>query len=381
MPRNIVGSPVAGDDFFGRDPFVAEIEARAETGSILLLAPRRWGKTSVLRAMRDRDSARRHYFDLYHLDRAPGFIAEVAASSAGPVAAVRRRVGEVIGRELGRIEEVNLSELAIRLRERITATSWQDTARALLRSFPKGHMLMFDEFPVMAKSILDRDRAEGAELLRVLRHERQRDGGPKMIFAGSTSLPELCRQAGLSDTINDLEILPVPRLDRSTAEALLSGVFATEGIAVSPASLDAALDLVGPEVPFFLQVMARALIAEVRDTGARVTPSLVRRLYHDVLLSADYRAYLDDFRGRLDRAYLPEEREIAISVLDTLSREPDGLSTVLLRSALAARGLDDRLMDRVLALLQGDFYVARDEGGAYRFLNRYLADWWRRFHA
>ena len=49
MPRNIVGPSVQGEDFFGRGEFVEELERRLEIASLLVLAPRRWGKTRALR--------------------------------------------------------------------------------------------------------------------------------------------------------------------------------------------------------------------------------------------------------------------------------------------------------------------------------------------
>lgn len=239
MPRNIVGPPVQGDDCFGRDGFIGQLEQRLEHSSVLVLAPRRWGKTSVLRLLRDRDESARHYFDLYRLERASDFIAEVAASTATPVDRVRRWVGTALGRSLDALQEIRIA----------------------------------------------------------------------------------------------------------------------------------------------LQLLTRAILAEVRDTRTRVSPALVEHLYRDVLLSADNRAYLDDFRGRLDRSYLPAERDVGLIVLNALARDREGLDLETLRHEVVSRGADERLLERVLTLLQGDFYVSQDRDGRYRFLNRYLADWWQRFHA
>ena len=45
---NRVGSPVRGKDFFGRDRFVDLVWQKITHGNILLAAPRRFGKTSVM---------------------------------------------------------------------------------------------------------------------------------------------------------------------------------------------------------------------------------------------------------------------------------------------------------------------------------------------
>ena len=112
-----------------------------------------------------------------------------------------------------------------------------------------------------------------------------------------------------------------------------------------------------------------------------MTSALIRRLYREVLLSAEFRGYLDDYRGRLDRSYRPDEREVAVLVLSALSRNREGLDLAALQREVAMHGGEENLLERVLALLRGDFYVSQDESGRYRFFNRYLADWWQRFHA
>ena len=47
--RNIIGPPVVGDDLYGRDYELARLWEHLENGEhILMLAPRRVGKTSLM---------------------------------------------------------------------------------------------------------------------------------------------------------------------------------------------------------------------------------------------------------------------------------------------------------------------------------------------
>lgn len=50
--RNCVGQPVRGDDFFDREEEQRRIWARLETNNLLLLAPRRVGKTSLMERLK-----------------------------------------------------------------------------------------------------------------------------------------------------------------------------------------------------------------------------------------------------------------------------------------------------------------------------------------
>lgn len=380
MPRNIAGPPAVGDDCFGRRAFIESLQERLQRGSVLLAAPRRWGKTSVLRTLAAGRPGSCHYFDLYSCDSPSDLVARVAAATAGRVDRVGQWVGGLFQGARDLVQEVRLAELSVALRQRLDSDqSWERSGQTVLASLPADHILVFDEFPVMAKALLERDRGEGVALLRWLRVERQ-GRALRMIFAGSTSLGELCRQASLSDAINDLQVLALPPFDAVLGRELLRAVFAAEATNVESAALEAVLELVGPEVPFFLQLFAQAIIEEARRTGGPMGEGRVRSLYRQVLLAPEHRSNLDDFRGRLDRTYLAAEREVALIVLGALCRQPDGLVLSALRSEAVVRGADERLLERVLALLEGDFYVRQDESGRYRFFNRYLADWWRKFH-
>jgi len=49
MIHNRVGPPVTGDDFFNRETFVGQVSDKLREGNhILLAAPRRFGKTSIM---------------------------------------------------------------------------------------------------------------------------------------------------------------------------------------------------------------------------------------------------------------------------------------------------------------------------------------------
>src|SRR4051812_46492058 len=48
MPSNFVGPPVRGKDCYGRDSFVDLVWEKLSFGHVILAAPRRFGKTSVM---------------------------------------------------------------------------------------------------------------------------------------------------------------------------------------------------------------------------------------------------------------------------------------------------------------------------------------------
>ena len=63
--KNRVGKPVTGDDFFDRAREQRSLWNRIDTDNVLLLAPRRVGKTSLM--YRLRDTAEQHGFRAVYL--------------------------------------------------------------------------------------------------------------------------------------------------------------------------------------------------------------------------------------------------------------------------------------------------------------------------
>lgn len=53
MPSITIGPPATGEDFFDRERLLEDIWEATAKGSVLLAAPRRVGKTSLMLRMRD----------------------------------------------------------------------------------------------------------------------------------------------------------------------------------------------------------------------------------------------------------------------------------------------------------------------------------------
>ncbi|MGH9838321.1 MAG: hypothetical protein ACREEM_06020 [Blastocatellia bacterium] len=84
MVTNRVGPPVRGADFFGREAFVKLASDKLKAGHVLLAAPRRFGKTSVMYRLMDDPQwdYRIVHADLEHLIDPASLIAELTEKLA-----------------------------------------------------------------------------------------------------------------------------------------------------------------------------------------------------------------------------------------------------------------------------------------------------------
>ncbi len=382
-PRNITGGTVRGEDLFGRDGFLKNLERGIDVGNLLLLAPRRWGKSSVLQTFFDADPARRRYLDVMDLNTPEDFVVEVAKRCEGLSDRVTHTLGQILENTLGRVKSIEAGGIGVELgKPAAQEPDWKWKGERLMTALGREHVLILDEFPVLAKRLLDADEAVGSDFLMWLRTVRQRPESPRFIFAGSTSLSEVCAHFRLSQTINDLDGVPLPPFDERLALDMLRAVFAAEGVPASGPLLDAILDQVGPEVPYFLQLMAKAIIGEYQRTHVSPAPARVVALYKDEVLSARTQHNLEDYWERIDRIYTSSEAAVIREVLSALSKRRDsGLRYTTLRNRVASRSLEPEILDRVLPLMGNDFYVRHTPSTAtYSMFNRCLADWWRIYH-
>src|SRR5262249_37989352 len=128
-PANVVGPTVRGTDFWGRETEVNELWRSLARGSVLLTAPRRHGKSSLMNALADdpQEGGIVLYLDVEYVETPSAFVAEVTAAllqldgfrklmraAAGAPGALLRWVGKFVGELNGKQE--GLGEIKISLR-------------------------------------------------------------------------------------------------------------------------------------------------------------------------------------------------------------------------------------------------------------------------
>ena len=194
--RNIIGQAVMGDDLYGREPELELLWERFEQGEhVLMLAPRRVGKTSLMMELRRKPRAN---WDVFYVD------VEDAEDSADSLAAIvatlaedpkyRRGIEKIpfakavtdTLKNVLSFSEVSVSTKTLRVElKRAIGRDWNHAADRLLerlRYLPdadRNLLIILDEFPILVSRMLK--NPEGKHdvelLLSRLRHWRQ---SPKM---------------------------------------------------------------------------------------------------------------------------------------------------------------------------------------------------------
>ena len=396
--QNITGQPVVGDDLYGRGYELKTLWERLERGEhVLLLAPRRVGKTSLMLELRRQPRPNWHviYIDVEGAADAADLFADILAQLAGHPT-YRRGIENIPGWQAAKnifgaanfSVKAGVGDLKVELASAMRV-DWHrraDQIRARLAATEaEGRLLIIvDELPLLVSRLVENGPKQDAELLlSKLREWRQAPdlrSSVVTLAGGSIGLEGVVQRAGLSGIINDLVPFHLESWNRSTAWQFLCEVSRGNEFPLGESTVEQVLDLLYDPVPYHLQLFFQALRDECRGNPALLTRELVQSCFEQRLAGAIGTAHLDHYATRLEIALDERERDAALVILSRLSRlaSPTEWATVKeLQQLMAGR---EAAFRSALRVLQADGYISRD-GERISFRSNLLRQWWRKHHA
>ena len=389
--QNIIGQAVLGDDLYGRDYELGRLWEHLEQGEhILMLAPRRVGKTSLMLELRrvPREDWKVIYIDVEGGDGPADCVALIlAALAADPKYQTRFEAMPFSNavKDLLRGVSVGGSITVLHLElKRAIGSDWghaADQLEARLTSLDVSDgklLIILDELPILISRMLRDERKRDAELLLArLRRWRQAPGlrgKVHTLVGGSIGLEGILRRAGLSGSINDLVPFRLNPWDRSTAVAFLEELARSCDFPLDDGSIHRILDLLNDPVPYHVQLFFSALRDTCKGDPSRVSPALIDGCFNERLAGPGGTAHLDHYEKRLEIALDEQECQMAYDILGLACRREDGVSFVDLEDL---RRQGSETFHSVLDDLEADGYVSR-RGNRLTFRSNLLRTWWRR---
>jgi uncharacterized protein len=391
--RNIVGNPVQGADFFGREKEVRRMERESRSQHLLLLAPRRVGKTSLLHEIVGRANggadARAVFVSVAKVQDEIGFVKGLAAEickidKAAPLKArVRRRGWGLFGRK---VESLRTPLFEVSMRE-WAEDDWQTIGERLIegvRALPGHWNLCVDELPLFVLKLikLDPSAERARSFLHWFRDLRQLPPGGRdsvhWILAGSIGLDAIARRHRLSDAINDLQCESLGPFSEQTAQAFLTELARTYELALDRGGRDRICELAEWLIPYHLQVLFKSVRGYCEDQGIDPSRNAVDEAF-EALLSPTQRNYFDWWDERLTEELGSPHDGWIRDLLTACARDPRGCEEATLRQVLAGHVSDAAARTKELRwlveVMENDGYVVR-QGGRYRFRSSLLRRYW-----
>ena len=399
--RPTQGNWVTGDRFWGRDYELRRFIEILDGGEhIHLSAQRRIGKTSLMReaARRIEDRYACVHVDVEDAKSAEDFVAALGAATREHRtlwARTKEVFRNVLGTSAEAVEELQIDELTLKLREGLVGGSWKAKADRLVAALADGDqqvVLFLDEVPVLVNRMLGGaehgttpERREAADLFlswmrkAAIKHQ----GAVRFVVTGSIGFGPILRSAGLSNTINHLHAFDLRPWDSETTVGALHALGTWCGLTWDEGAADRVVERLGVCVPHHVQVFfdhVREVTERRGDTACSVED--VEKAYKARMLGSRAHAELDTFEERL-KLVVPHDALPFVIDLLTEAAVTGRLDGGTVRSYLNEHGFagrdGDRLARHVLDVLEHDGYLYEDDG-FYAFASHLLRDWWRARH-
>lgn len=379
-----VGNPVEGDDFFDREDEQKQVWRKVEGSHLLMLAPRRIGKTSLI--LRLCSTATQHGRYAVHCSFAKCESESDCIRELFKALATQQTVAQRSKALFERIKSVKLGPLGVDWHE-AKPESWREAGEELGAALAEGDdewLVCIDELPVFIINLLQQaedGRRRARAFLYWLRDLRQTHYRRiKWLMAGSIGLDTLAERLRLSDTINDLEPFPLDAFSEDSALRFLEKLGNSYRLSLSEDIRRAIIARVGWPVPYYLQLMFSHLREECLDSGAVPDVAMIDKVF-EKLLGKNYRNHFDYWHQRLEEELGQPEAGQAARILTLICRSTAGSSRDNLSHAFATIIQDpesrEKTLNYLLEVLASDGYLVEREC-RYAFRLEWLRVYWQR---
>ncbi len=388
--KNIVGQAARGENFFPRPHILDEIYDRLRAGgNLFLAAPRRVGKTSIMRHLED--NPRQGFIFIYETtesiktpeDFYKRLLKAILKSDALSTKNRLRSQSQKLWDEITlRVKTLEASSLKIELREP-THKNYEEAFEELISKIELDGVqviLMIDEFPQTIVNITRHLSTEAAtDFLQVNRQMRQKVSRHiQFILTGSIGLDVVVGKLGEMKLINDLNKTYVDQLTRKEADDLVNALFRGYDLSCELDALNLILEKVRWLIPFYLQLIFQEIKTLLRKQNmTKANPQIVEEAFQQICSrdnDKDFRSMYD----RLEDAFQDQSHKFVLSLLHGLARQ-DQIHRQDIK-ALAQKYRVEPIYDTILASLKYDGYLnnERDED-LYQFNSPLLQLWWKRY--
>lgn len=394
-PSFVIGNIAKGHDMWDRETEIDNIWKRLKKDNVLFKACRRFGKTSIMNKMCENpiDSFTCFLFDVESMNSPQDFVVTLFEKLRADkkISIFLSKANKFIKKHLDRVE-VGYSEFSITLREDMT-TNWHDVANKLINDLLKydGKILfMIDELPELILKIAKNYSNDVAcDFLNWLRTVRQSGNllNIRWLFAGSIGIEHALKKVGAKVyVINDLSIIVLNPFSDIVGKEYIEALLKKEGnfIDVPANVVEKILGIIGPPVPYFLQILINESLIAMETAGeAILTDKIIEEAYHKNVLGPASKTYFEHYYERLSEYYDRDEEIIVKRILvETAKRRTiTRPELVKLYKMIETGEPSETRFNDIMADIQNDFYVEYDyKTDSYRFLTNVLKDWWLRYH-
>ncbi|MBX2929464.1 MAG: AAA-like domain-containing protein [Saprospiraceae bacterium] len=381
-PKIVTGPTATGEYYYPRPEIEAEIwHEIAKGGHVLLAAPRRVGKTSVMLAMLEnqQEDTRCEFKNIQGIKSENEFYREFFELMVRCLDKFKKGKFWLDSMFKGiTIEEITLQGVKFGSEKPL------DHAAEIERLLPKiadqklQIVLLLDELPEVLNGLHKNKRTEEASaILNRLRQWRQHPDIRKclsLVLAGSVGIHHIVKTIeGRTADINDFAIVSFEPLTRDRAADYIARVTHGATVQYDDNLTNGLLDKVNHYIPYFLNLMLDEINRAARATqNPAITQESIGSAFDAIVKN---NKNFSDWKNRLTDYFPVKESDFLDEVLTFIAHK-DSINTRQLYD-IAHKHEQQRQYMELIGGLESDGYIV-EQAGNYRFVSPFLQAFWMR---
>lgn len=376
-----LGSPVEGDNFFGREKELAYVWSLINDGNnIILPSPRRVGKTSFALKMLEKASAEGLEVIDINLEK---------HTESGFVEALTQRFIEQSSiekfKERGKnlLKFINDMKPSLEVAGAKFAFNWQENHTNIyqqlddLLDHDKPTLIFLDELTVLLTKMVKEENGldRVTSFLHWLRDARIKKGTKiKWIYCSSVGIENFTHKYNLSEAMNDVPNFELKSFDHPTSIHMVNRLAANYELVLPRGITQGIVSKLVYCLPYFLQLMFEKirLLHSVEDRPLEVP--IVEEAYILLIEQDHFNTWIE----RIEKQY--DDLQVhAFSMLRHACKVPVGVSRDSLFNLLMSKVNDqdevERILSKLIYMLKNDGYLILEDE-KYTFRSPLLRDFW-----
>ncbi|GAB3767106.1 ATP-binding protein [Spirosoma pomorum] len=381
--RNIVGSTPRGDDFLQRPSFVKLVYRKLEGQSTLYIsAPRRVGKTAILRHLEDHPKEGYEFkFLITQAVSTPIAFYKRLLEATKDFKNVTQSLIDFIEILVNKIHKLDLKLGGIEFNQ--TDIDYLDKCRNIFTNINTNGIrlvIMIDEFPQTVENIWREHGADEAKKFLYANRELQKIKNDNicMIYTGSIGIQSLCTRLESMDSLNEFSFLELGPLSQLEAKLLCEEILKTANVPFESEAISHLLNIVGWLIPFHIQLSLQELIDEYDHSESIINKDSVDK----AILKITHRRndpYFEHYHNHIKKAFHNGEYKFIMRILNLLSNN-DFLTAEEVHRIWSEYDIPVSL-ENIVSILEYDGYVyidrSKDEN-QLRFTSPIIKLWWKK---
>ena len=377
------GNPVRGENFFVRKHLIDKVWERIESGyNLLLVAPRRVGKTSLMFYLMDNPKENYNFL----------FINVESVTTENEF--YRRLLSNLVSSEFVKfiyksenfikehlpiIKKIGPDGVTFDTKDNYNFHEAFDTILKRLNLKDKKLIILLDEFSEATESIrIDYSDRDAIHFLHTNREIRLSDkiNNVQFIYSGSIGLENIVKKINATHIIDDITPLKIEPLRKEEAFELISLLLETVSFKLSVSSINYILEKIKWLIPFYIQLILQSL----KDLSKEKNVNVIDEKLIDEAFSVSIENInqFELWHTRLRKSLKKNEYNFAKELLNIIS-EKETIESNEIYDLAIKHDLEDDYKDIVASLVYDGYINNNDEVKIYRYNSPILRMWWWKY--